>query len=142
MKALTIRAPWAHAVAFADKRTENRSWPTKYRGPLAVHAGLSWDAGAEHDPALIHAWPALAGPGDPDRPTTDSPAFAARGAVLAVAELVDVHADARCCRPWGRARQWHWVMTDVVPLGEPVPARGSLGLWRPTADVCAVLEDR
>ena len=39
MKALTILQPWASLIACGAKKIETRSWPTKYRGPLAIHAG-------------------------------------------------------------------------------------------------------
>lgn len=59
MKALTVRQPWASLVALGVKTVETRSWQTKYRGPLAIHAGKvgasiqtqrewdGWDALAE-----------------------------------------------------------------------------------------------
>ncbi len=39
MKALTLWQPWASLVALGVKTIETRSWSTKYRGPLAIHAG-------------------------------------------------------------------------------------------------------
>ena len=39
MKALTILQPWASLIACGAKKIETRSWATKYRGPLAIHAG-------------------------------------------------------------------------------------------------------
>lgn len=39
IKALTIRQPWAHAIFHLGKDVENRSWRTRYRGPLLIHAG-------------------------------------------------------------------------------------------------------
>ena len=38
MKCLTVQQPWAWMILHAGKRIENRSWPTKYRGPLLIHA--------------------------------------------------------------------------------------------------------
>lgn len=38
MKALTLTQPWATLVALRYKRIETRSWSTRYRGPLAIHA--------------------------------------------------------------------------------------------------------
>ena len=39
MKALAIRQPWASAIILhAGKDTENRDWPTRFRGSIAVHA--------------------------------------------------------------------------------------------------------
>ena len=40
MKALTIWQPWASLLACGAKRYETRSWPTKYRGPIAIHAAM------------------------------------------------------------------------------------------------------
>lgn len=37
MKAISMWQPWAWAV-FHGKDIENRSWKTKYRGPLFIHA--------------------------------------------------------------------------------------------------------
>ena len=41
MKALTIQQPWASVITMGVKTIETRSWSTKYRGPLAIHAGLT-----------------------------------------------------------------------------------------------------
>lgn len=38
MKALSIRQPWAWLIANGHKDIENRSWPTRFRGPVLVHA--------------------------------------------------------------------------------------------------------
>lgn len=37
MYALSVRSPWAEAIASGDKRVENRSKRTHHRGPLAIH---------------------------------------------------------------------------------------------------------
>lgn len=39
MKAITIRQPYAQLIVRGLKHYETRSWPTKYRGGLAIHAG-------------------------------------------------------------------------------------------------------
>ena len=43
MKALTIKQPWATLIMQGDKRFEFRSWKTKYRGDLLIHAGKGID---------------------------------------------------------------------------------------------------
>ena len=40
MKVITLTQPWATLVAIGAKRIETRSWPTRYRGPLAIHAAI------------------------------------------------------------------------------------------------------
>ena len=43
MKVLTIKQPWATLIIQGDKRFEFRSWQTKYRGDLLIHAGKGID---------------------------------------------------------------------------------------------------
>lgn len=38
MKAITIWQPWASSIVSGAKSYETRSWATKYRGPIAIHA--------------------------------------------------------------------------------------------------------
>lgn len=38
MKAISLWQLWATLVALGVKQFETRSWPTNYRGPLAIHA--------------------------------------------------------------------------------------------------------
>jgi len=47
MKALTLTQPWASLVAIGAKRIETRSWPTNYRGPLAIHAAKGFPKWAQ-----------------------------------------------------------------------------------------------
>ncbi len=53
MRILSIRQPWAWLIVNGHKDIENRSWPTKVRGPFLVHAGLKL---AEEDYDQIAAW--------------------------------------------------------------------------------------
>lgn len=41
MKALTLHQPWASLIALGVKTIETRSWSTKYRGRIAIHAGAT-----------------------------------------------------------------------------------------------------
>jgi hypothetical protein len=44
MKALSIMQPWAWLIVNGHKDIENRTWPTKYRGPILIHAGKTVDS--------------------------------------------------------------------------------------------------
>ncbi|MFJ6215065.1 hypothetical protein ACIQGZ_17275 [Streptomyces sp. NPDC092296] len=118
MRALTIRQPWADAIAHGPKRVENRTRRTGYRGPLLIHAGLAYVPDAIH-PADTADWPDT------------------RGAVIAVANLLDCHEERRrrCCGRWAMPGMWHWRLSGVHALPRPVPAKGQLGLWTPPKDV-------
>ena len=129
IKALTIRQPWADAIVHGTKRTENRTRPTKYRGTVLIHAGLTGDRNA-----------VLAGiPVGPD----------VRGHIIGTAQLVGCHPGMGCCAPWGRMQSsrfepplWHWELADVTALTAPVPAKGQLGLWNPTPEILAAIADQ
>ena len=48
MKTISIRQPWASLIVAGVKDIENRSWQTKYRGKLLIHASQKFDkAGLE-----------------------------------------------------------------------------------------------
>jgi hypothetical protein len=127
MKALTIQQPWASLILLGPKRVENRTWWTKYRGPLAIHAGLKFDRfGIE-----VAAERGIKLP-----PLGAIPA----GVILGAIDLVDVVEysgpqqllvdDAYGLRrdPWARGPVC-WILRNPRPLPEPVPARGFPGLW-------------
>lgn len=117
MKALTIRQPWADAIAHGEKRIENRTRRTSYVGTVLIHAGLTGDRQAVLDGVL---------PG-PD----------IRGAVIAIADLTGCHRAANCCAPWGFEDCWHWTLASVRTLKTPLPAKGQLGLWTPSEELLA-----
>ena len=43
MKTLSIKQPWAYAILKKNKRVENRSWATKFRGEFYIHAAKTLD---------------------------------------------------------------------------------------------------
>jgi hypothetical protein len=49
MKALSIRQPWAWLIVNGHKPIENRSWATRYRGPLLIHAAKGMTRAEYHD---------------------------------------------------------------------------------------------
>lgn len=136
--ALTVLQPWAWAIAHGGKRVENRGWATRRRERVAIHAGAGWD------PRAVLAYPplaaALAAAGrDVAWLKTDPP----RGAVVAVAQLVDCHPSrGSCCSsPWAQRGSFHLVLDDVQALADPVPAVGRQRFWDlPPAVEGAVVE--
>ena len=134
MKTLTVRPPWSTLIQLAGKDVENRTWDTKYRGELAIHAGRSYDEDAHRDPTAADAFL-----NDP-RVRSLRPDNLTRGAIVAVATLVSMHSwrdcearDGSLCSRWAQRQQMHWCLQDVRPLREPMPWPGSLGL-RPLSD--------
>lgn len=141
LKAITIREPWCSAVADGHKLVENRrrGFPGSYRGIVLLHAGLQWSNRGLEDERIHHAYPTTAY-------EMIERARQGLGCVIGQAELVDVHRDAGCCRPWGEseyhessgARQTeivHLVFEQPRRWATPVPARGKIGLWIPSAQL-------
>lgn len=138
MRGLTVVQPWTWSIMHG-KPIENRTWKTTFRGTFALHAGKGWDWDGADSPLVQEAW-RNAGHDvywlDPDHDQI------ALGAVLAVADLVDI-----CdlffgcdCGPWATTRnQYHWRIANVRPLAEPVPCKGALGLWTLPDDVEAAV---
>lgn len=130
LRALTVRQPWAWAIACAGKTVENRTRGTRYRGLLAIHASKTVDRVALNEPSILDAIMT--------REFEIDEAAARLGAVVAVAELRGCHGPGDCpgtCSPWAARGQHHWNLYDVRRLPEPVPCRGALGLWRLPEDV-------
>ncbi len=134
MRAITLKQPWAQLVALRAKRYETRSWMTRYRGAMAIHAGLEFTREAR---ALCGREPfASALLGNDDLPT---------GCVIAISELAavyrtspedgsllgEVHAFPESDRPFGdfSPGRYAWLLQNVRALEEPIPARGAQGLW-------------
>ena len=146
MRALTVQNPWAWAIVSGGKDVENRTQRWKYRGPLAIHAGMRFSERGG-DSELIHAaWYRHGSRGF----LPDNPGSFTYGAILGVVDLVDVHPSAGCCAPWGesayvehggrtRRQIVHLVLENARVLPEPIPCRGALGLWTPPADIAEQL---
>lgn len=145
--ALSIMQPWAWLIVNGHKDIENRDWPTKFRGPIAIHAGkkldedcamsLTYSDGAHHPVTgenmtidtgqrLIHS--------DDEWDTFSAPAWAdKRGGIVGVAEIVDC-VDASDS-PWFVGR-YGFIIRNARPV-DFIPVRGALGFfdWRRNIEV-------
>ena len=112
MKALSLRQPWASLIADGRKTIETRTWRTRYRGPLAIHASA--------------------------HPCGDLPI----GGIVAVAWLYDCRPmeiadeDAACIALFDGA--YAWLLANVEPV-LLIPCKGRLGLWTPSYDIKRLL---
>ncbi|WP_327299931.1 hypothetical protein [Streptomyces sp. NBC_01197] len=123
VRALTVRQPHAACIAYAGKGIENRVQRWSYRGPVLIHAGATIDKAAKKHPPMAAVIRGLQ---------------LEQRAVIAVARIVDCHADDGECTPWSLPGHNHYVLKDVTPLPLPVPhGRGQLGLWFPPAELVA-----
>jgi hypothetical protein len=135
MKGLSLWQPWATLIALGHKRVETRHWPTRYRGPIAIHAAKRKMTDEEIE--YVYELSLLFGLSLPD-PLDLTPAWPL-GYIVATASLTD-------CKPmtaelidaqseleyqvgnWERGR-YAWFLEDIKPVPQPIPARGAQGLW-------------
>ncbi|MCW6003920.1 hypothetical protein K1W54_04890 [Micromonospora sp. CPCC 205371] len=142
--AITVRAPWALAIASGFKDVENRTRQVHYRGQLAVHTAATWCRLGGQDPRIRSWWWGEQnwqnqGPLD----GTEFPNLMRR--IVAVTTVAGCHrAEPGCCESrWGDQPNtinpvvWHVELADTEALLEPVgPVRGSLSLpWQLPPDV-------
>jgi len=119
---LSLKQPWAWAVAAGKKTIENRTWSTPYRGTVYIHASSKLDRAAID-------WLR-------DQAQATPPAEFVHGAVIAVVEIVDVltQPDAAAFAPWFFG-PYGFVLANIRPLRTPVPEKGRLGLSRASDDL-------
>lgn len=123
MKVLTIKQPWATLIMLGYKKYEFRSWQTKYRGEILIHAGKGVDKEAMK------------------RLKKYLPGELPSGKILGKATLVDcikvtpefknqllkenkdIYATSSFSEDFG------WKMENVEVFKEPIDAKGNLSLW-------------
>ncbi|MDR7113907.1 hypothetical protein J2X03_003809 [Microbacterium trichothecenolyticum] len=144
---MTVKDPWAYAIAALGKDVENRTRNIagSYRGPVAIHAAagrMTLDAhftAAKYIAERTGALPLFTLPGG-------------LGVIISVVDLVDVHPDTDCwrrpwkhesegwCTPWAMEGHHHLVLANARRLAEPIPYKGALGLRTLDAETVARVE--
>jgi hypothetical protein len=100
MKALTVKSPHAQDIIYNGKWIENRSRPTRYRGPLLIHV-------AKNPP---------------------SPEAGLIIGVVDLVDCVmnDLRTSGD---KWAIPGMWHWILANPRELKTKIPAKGQLSLW-------------
>ena len=122
MKVLTIKQPWTQLIVDGYKEYEFRSWQTKYRGKILLHAGLNLEK------EVVDRF-------------KDYNLQYTLGAIIGEAELVDCilvddrfNEELRQINPvvYGKSNhveKYAWKMEKIVKYKRPIPCKGKLGLW-------------
>lgn len=119
LKAMSVRQPWAWLIITGEKPIENRSWETRYRGPLLIHASLTFDF--EGLQWVRHRFPRIK---LPDRYPT--------GAIVGQVEMTEITLESTS--PWF-AGPYGLVFRHPVQLPRPIPYRGQLGIFEVPGEV-------
>jgi len=134
MKAITLFQPWASMLAIGPKKYETRSWKTKHRGWIAIHAAKRFDR------LITDAHQRF------EKELTEmgiSPIWATpRGAVVAVAKLskiidcsirwqMSLIDDFDEVSPYGDYSEgrYAWVFSEIIPVDPAIPAIGGQRVW-------------
>jgi len=135
MKALSLRQPWAWLVASGIKDVENRTWPTKRRERIYIHAGKSSEIKVQ---GLGDAWIT-------SRLTiaqyfqyreAEAEAEMVRGAIIGEVTITDCKfrfpdENANLYSKWAESGLYGFTLTDAILYEEPIPCRGALGFFEP-----------
>ena len=123
MKVLTIKQPWATLIMQGDKQFEFRSWQTKYRGELLIHAGKGIDEEAVK------------------RLANYLPQELPQGKILGKVTLVDcikitpefkeelLKENSDIYSKSSLQENYVWQLEDVHDFNKPIEAKGHLSLW-------------
>lgn len=126
IKVLSLMEPWASLIAFGPKRIETRSWRTSYRGPLYIHAsrGPLSSAGSRLGPLLELI------PGREPAPGSILCRCVLKDCIPMDETFLAAMPDPieRMCGEYAPGR-FAWLLQDVQPLKNPIPAKGRLGIW-------------
>jgi hypothetical protein len=123
MKIISVRQPWASLIANGIKDVENRTWPTRYRGRVLVHASQRPD-GITADEIERRFGERLS-------------SGLSLGGIVGITEIVD------CVRPhpskWYAEGHFAFVFANSRPLPF-VPWKGTLSLREAPRELLELLE--
>lgn len=113
-KCLTLFPHWAWAVIHGRKRIENRTWTTRHRGRLWIHASSKLRQPTPEDMILLHDLPDLQ--------------QLVTGAIIGHVSLVDVLTIHEAKGNEFASGPFCWLLSEPTPI-EPVLCPGQMALW-------------
>ena len=138
MKTISIKQPWAHLIVEGIKDIENRTWPTKVRGRVLIHASAKPVKYTDAQEFFgIKRYLAI----KDNLPTRTNCDYSA---IIGSVEIVDcvinhpsIWADKLSptekvlyhiagTKP---APIYNWVLANPIKFPEPIPAKGILNFW-------------
>jgi len=123
MKALSVRQPWAFLLVSGFKDIENRTWPTKVRGRIYIHAGMTSDVNVPGR-SLTEQW-ILERLSDVEREAYYlHPKH--RGVIIGEVDIVDCVTESDS--PWFEG-PYGFVLRNPKAYDRPIPWKGRLGFF-------------
>lgn len=122
MKVLTIKEPWASLIINGYKKYEFRSWKTKYRGKILIHAGKTLEKDVEprfKDYNLDYKLGYIIGEADIVDCIKVDEEF--NKELLKINSIVYGKSNHR--------EDFAWKLENIKKYDKPIPIKGQLGLW-------------
>ncbi len=116
MKAISVQQPWAWLIVNGYKPVENRTWASRFRGRVLIHAEQRW--GSEQLADLLFVRRAF--------PEITLPRVFPRGGIVGSATIVDCVTEMD--GPWFRGPHG-FVLRDARAYPALIPVKGALGLF-------------
>lgn len=128
MKAITIKQPFASLIAEGMKDIENRTWPTKYRGRVLIHAAKSADYDGLPSPyAALFLLGRFHNILTIEQKESIIQLSKIRSSIVGSVEIVDCIQNHESI--WAENGLWNWVLANPIKFLEPIPAKGKLSFW-------------
>ncbi|MBF0651310.1 ASCH domain-containing protein [Dysgonomonas sp. GY75] len=123
-KAISIKQPWAYLICAGIKDVENRTWDTKYRGRVYIHASVqlakTFDFTLEQSRAI-------------DCIPKYQKTFM-RSAIIGHVDIVNCISKVKNGKGsdsiWAEPDCFHWILRNPVLFDEPIlNVKGKLSFW-------------
>jgi len=135
MKTITIKQPYAYLICSGLKDIENRTWPTKFRGRVLIHASAK---PVKLNPLYVQ-WRKLS---YGQRMLVESNLLP-NSAIIGSVEIVDCvinhssiwaeksyqHFAEEQKKPISEQIIYNWVLANPILFDNPIPAKGKLSFW-------------
>ena len=131
IKALSLLQPWASLVVMGAKRIETRSWSTDCRGILMIHASKGKSGAGIAQMPMLNKY-------IPDFNALPFGAIIGEVNLTAVVRIEELSLSTELVNKLSMeeyafgdyaAGRYAWLFDDAFAYDEPIPAKGSLGLW-------------
>ncbi len=137
MKAISLLQPWASLVVMGVKTIETRSWETKYRGPILIHAsqGKAGSIFADKNPFKKYI------------PNFKKLPFGEIVGQASITEIIRTEnlnmsdeiinrltMEEKAFGDYSEGR-YPWILNDHLQFKNPIHARGTLSIWEYPGDI-------
>ena len=124
MKVLTVKQPWAYLICSGIKDIEDRTWPTKFRGRVLIHAS----AKPANEPYMILNDEQHKAIEESGKEVDFLQSYTNGSQIIGSVEIVD------CVRShssiWAEKDVYNWVLANPILFEKPIiNIKGKLGLW-------------